>query len=98
VPLIGDTIWYLYVEKQVNVIRTNCQRNVECCCAEILSGHKRKTRGHSRLQGEIPAETWVGCVFPIWEEKKEELARSFIEAGFKAIICTTDSKKLGSSF
>ena len=38
------------------------------------------------------------ALFPLWERDSGELSRSFIEAGFKAIVTCVDSKALSGSF
>jgi uncharacterized protein (TIGR00290 family) len=38
------------------------------------------------------------CLFPLWGEDTASLARKFIDLGFKAIICTVDSRKLGREY
>lgn len=40
----------------------------------------------------------LGCAFPIWGKDTKELARYFIESGFKAIVCCVDPRKIGSEF
>jgi uncharacterized protein (TIGR00290 family) len=40
----------------------------------------------------------VGAIFPIWGRNTKKLSKSFIESGFKAIICTVDPKKLDRIF
>ncbi len=44
------------------------------------------------------AEIGMGCVFPIWGKDTKDLAFEIIKLGFKAIICTVDSRKLGKEF
>lgn len=38
------------------------------------------------------------AIFPLWKLSTEELAREFIELGFKAIISSVDGSKLDASF
>ncbi len=38
------------------------------------------------------------CLFPIWGKDTKALANSFIDEGFKAIICTIDPKKIAAEF
>ncbi|HSC34942.1 MAG TPA: diphthine--ammonia ligase [Thermodesulfobacteriota bacterium] len=40
----------------------------------------------------------LGCVFPIWGRDSFLLARSFIEAGFKAVVVCVDSTLLDGGF
>jgi uncharacterized protein (TIGR00290 family) len=43
-------------------------------------------------------EIGIECVFPLWKKDTSELARLFLDYGFKAIICTVDPKKLDPKF
>jgi uncharacterized protein (TIGR00290 family) len=38
------------------------------------------------------------AVFPIWEKDTTELARTFVDLGFKAVVTCVDSKFLGKEF
>ena len=38
------------------------------------------------------------CIFPLWKKDTHELARSFIDNGFKAVITNVDSNFLGKEF
>jgi uncharacterized protein (TIGR00290 family) len=40
----------------------------------------------------------LGCVFPIWGRDSLSLARTFIEAGFKAVVVCVDSTLLDGGF
>ena len=40
----------------------------------------------------------LGCVFPIWGRDSLSLARTFIEAGFKAVVVCVDSTLLDGEF
>ncbi len=44
------------------------------------------------------AEVDMKAVFPLWKRDTTELARSFIEQGFRAIITCVDSQVLGGEF
>ena len=48
-----------------------------------------------KYREEKMSNTGVKCIFPIWGENTTKLANDFIKAGFKAIICTVDPRKLG---
>jgi len=43
---------------------------------------------------------WIGMrgIFPLWKRDTSELARGFIDSGFKAIITCVDTKALDKSF
>ena len=38
------------------------------------------------------------CVFPIWGRDTDKLANSFLDLGFRAIVCTVDPKRLGREY
>jgi uncharacterized protein (TIGR00290 family) len=38
------------------------------------------------------------CLFPLWRKDTNDLALYFVEAGFRAIICTVDPAKLDPKF
>ena len=40
----------------------------------------------------------MSCLFPLWGEDTAGLARKFIDLGFKALICTVDSRMLGKEY
>jgi diphthamide synthase (EF-2-diphthine--ammonia ligase) len=40
----------------------------------------------------------LGCVFPIWGRDSLSLARTFLEAGFKAVVVCVDSTLLDGEF
>ena len=44
------------------------------------------------------AKLGLCCEFPIWGRNTTQLARSFIEYGFRAKVCCVDPKKIGSEF
>jgi len=43
-------------------------------------------------------ELEMECIFPIWGRNTKSLAREIISLGFRAIICTVDSRKLSKDF
>jgi uncharacterized protein (TIGR00290 family) len=38
------------------------------------------------------------CLFPLWGKDTKDLARFFVDAGFRAIICAIDPRKMDASF
>lgn len=44
------------------------------------------------------AREGMGCIFPLWGRNTGDLAEEFIKAGFRAILCSVDSRKLGEKF
>ncbi len=44
------------------------------------------------------ADAGMSGVFPIWKRDTDELVRTFINLGFKAILCCVDGKALDGSF
>lgn len=38
------------------------------------------------------------CVFPLWQQPTDRLAREFIALGFKAVLCCVDEQQLSAEF
>jgi uncharacterized protein (TIGR00290 family) len=55
---------------------------------EDLKQYREKNLGQLGMRG----------VFPIWKRNSAELARSFVELGFKAVVVCVDSRHLDESF
>jgi uncharacterized protein (TIGR00290 family) len=55
---------------------------------EDLRQYREKNLGQLGMKG----------VFPIWKRNSAELARSFIELGFKAVVVCVDTRHLDESF
>jgi uncharacterized protein (TIGR00290 family) len=51
-----------------------------------------------RYREENLAQIDLRAVFPLWEKDTTELAHSFVDAGFKAIIACVDGQHLDGSF
>jgi uncharacterized protein (TIGR00290 family) len=51
-----------------------------------------------KYREERLSELGMRAVFPLWGRDTAELARFFLDSGFKAIVCTVDPKALGKSF
>jgi uncharacterized protein (TIGR00290 family) len=51
-----------------------------------------------KYREEQLGELGLGCVFPIWGRDSLSLARTFIEAGFKAVVVCIDSTLLDGEF
>lgn len=46
----------------------------------------------------ICSETGIKAILPLWNEERERLLVEFINSGFKAIVCATNSSFLGSEW
>jgi uncharacterized protein (TIGR00290 family) len=44
------------------------------------------------------AQLNMNCIFPIWGRDTRKLSKEIIRLGFRAIVCTVDSRKLGKKF
>ncbi len=51
-----------------------------------------------KYRDDMLAKIGMHGVYPLWKKNSTELARSFIEAGFKAVITVVDSNVLGKEF
>ncbi len=47
---------------------------------------------------KLLSEMGLNCLFPLWKMDTGDLAEYFIDAGFRAILCTVDPRKLDPSF
>ncbi|GLI53740.1 diphthine--ammonia ligase [Thermodesulfovibrio yellowstonii] len=43
-------------------------------------------------------ETGIKVILPLWNEEREKLLKEFIDLGFKAIVCSTNSEFLGKEW
>lgn len=44
------------------------------------------------------ADLGMDGMFPLWQQSTEDLARTFIEAGFRAVVVCVDDQRLGRDF
>ena len=51
-----------------------------------------------RYREELLAKVNLQAVFPLWKKDTQELAKDFIDYGFKAVITVVDSSLLGKEF
>jgi uncharacterized protein (TIGR00290 family) len=51
-----------------------------------------------KYREQILAKAGMNGIFPLWKRDTNDLARTFINLGFKAIITSVDSNVLGKSF
>jgi uncharacterized protein (TIGR00290 family) len=51
-----------------------------------------------KYRERILAKAGINGMFPLWKKDTKDLARTFINLGFKAIITSIDSNVLGKSF
>ncbi len=47
---------------------------------------------------KLVSELGIECLFPIWGRDTKEMAKEFIDSGFRAILCTVDPKKISPEF
>jgi uncharacterized protein (TIGR00290 family) len=51
-----------------------------------------------KYRERILAKAGMNGIFPLWKRDTKDLARTFINLGFKAVITSIDSNVLGKSF
>jgi uncharacterized protein (TIGR00290 family) len=51
-----------------------------------------------KYRGGILSKVEIKGIFPLWKKDTPQLARTFIDLGFKAVITVVDSKVLGKDF
>jgi uncharacterized protein (TIGR00290 family) len=75
----------------------------------ILAGHRDRgafsavfgdifLEGVRKYREQLLSRIGVKCIFPLWKKDTRELARSFINSRFKAVITNVDSNVLGKEF
>lgn len=95
--------------EKVFISKDSGDKEYELCMKETLMRYKKigveavafgdifledlKKYREERLQ-----EAGMKGIFPIWKRDSRELANTFIELGFKAVITCVDSKMLGGRF
>jgi len=55
-------------------------------------------REHRDWVERVCKDVGIKPILPLWKEKREELLKEFIQAGFKAIIVATQAKPLGKEW
>jgi uncharacterized protein (TIGR00290 family) len=60
-------------------------------CGDLFLADVRRYR-EERLFGA------TACVFPLWQRPTPELAREFIDLGFRAVLCCVDTQALPADF
>jgi len=51
-----------------------------------------------RYREDLVKKAGMGCLFPLWGRDSGVLARSFIDAGFRAVVTCVDSTRLDRTF
>jgi uncharacterized protein (TIGR00290 family) len=51
-----------------------------------------------KYRGYILAKAEMNGVFPLWQKDTKQLARTFINLGFEAVVTSVDSQVLGKAF
>ncbi len=83
----------IYEERMRKVLESHHQTGVETVVfgdifLEDIKQYREKNLALLGMRG----------LFPIWRRDSQELARAFIEAGFKAVLVCVDPKRLDPSF
>jgi uncharacterized protein (TIGR00290 family) len=60
-------------------------------CGDLFLEDVRRYR-EDRLFGS------QGCVFPLWQRPTPQVAREFIDSGFRAVLCCVDTQALPADF
>lgn len=95
--------------ERIHITKDSSQQDYDTKMAELLTRHKKK--GVSAVVfGDIFLEDLrkyreqnlskvnMKAIFPIWKRNTRELAKKFIDLGFKAVITCVDSKILDKRF
>jgi len=95
--------------EKVYISKESSSENYETAMRDALLRHKAKgvtsvafgdlfLEDLKEYREKKLAEVGMKAVFPLWKRDTTELARSFIEQGFRAIITCVDSQVLGGEF
>jgi len=95
--------------EKVYISKESSNENYETAMRDALLRHKAKgvtsvafgdlfLEDLKEYREKKLAEVGMKAVFPLWKRDTTELARSFIEQGFRAIITCVDSQVLGGEF
>lgn len=95
--------------EKVFISKDSGNKEYELCMRETLMRYKKIgveavafgdifLEDLKRYREERLKEVGLEAVFPIWKRDSRELANTFIELGFKAIITCVDSKMLNGRF
>jgi uncharacterized protein (TIGR00290 family) len=78
-------------------MREEMQRHVEAGVFHVVFGDIF-LEDVRRYREENVAQLGVQALFPLWDQPSAELSRSFIDAGFRAIVTCVDSQLLNGAF
>ena len=95
--------------ERVFISKDSDNKEYELCMKEVLMRYKKTGVGAvafgdifledlKKYREERLKEVGMKGVFPIWKRDSRELANTFIELGFKAVITCVDSKMLDGRF
>lgn len=69
------------------------QRGIRCCIFGDIFLEDLKAYRERQLQ-----KVGMEAVFPLWKRSTEELAKQFIDLGFKAVVVSVNGNKINQSF
>jgi len=82
-----------YEQELLRILVVHCDKGViSAVFGDIFLEDVRKYRE------QLLSRIGMKCIFPLWKRDTHELARSFINNGFKAVITNVDSSFLGKEF
>jgi len=83
----------IYEQRMEEVLTKYKERGIKQVAFGDLFLQDIRTYREERL-----AQVGMRGVFPLWGRDTRELANEFIEAGFRAVVCCVDSRKLPGEF
>jgi len=90
IPIIQrKTTWESYEEEFKNVILQLKKENVKAGVFGDID-----LQEHREWVERVCRETGIKAILPLWNEEREKLLKEFINSGFKAIVCSTNSEFL----
>lgn len=101
------SLWFSIEKMFISKSASNVEYEQELL--RILAGHRDKgvfsavfgdifLEDVRKYREQMLSRIGMKCIFPLWKRDTHELARSFINNGFKAVITNVDSSFLGKEF
>jgi len=85
--------WNTYEQEFKKVIRGLKKQGVVCGVFGDID-----LQEHRDWVERVCRETGIKAILPLWQRKREELIKEFIDAGFKAVVCATNADYLGKEW
>ena len=85
--------WNTYEQEFKKVIRGLKKQGVVCGVFGDID-----LQEHRDWVERVCRDIGIKAILPLWQRKREELIKEFIDAGFKAVVCATNADYLGKEW